>query len=181
MFELETLTRELQKSVPHLEAYLVFLVGFVLTIVTVTYLKVFVYKLLPSSYKLYFLFSCVQCTGFWVTLLLLLAVYLVFGFLLEINLFLYIVSIISLVYSLLTSPLFKSLQLNFWFIKNNSILPKFIIVAAYILFTMETITLGHTPMFNFLVVPLAFSLLYVVLLNIFRVIKRKKYGQVYRV
>jgi hypothetical protein len=180
MFELEPL-REFHKSIPHLETYLVFVLGFALTIATVTYLKVFVYKLLPTRYELYFLFSCVHCTGFWVTLLLLLTTYLLFGFLFEINLLLYIVSVISLVYALLTSPLFKSLQLNFWFIKNNSILPKFIIVAAYILFTLETIILGHTPMFNFLVAPLAFSLLYVVLLNIFKIIKSKKYGQVYRV
>lgn len=168
MSDLPGLLKAIYESMLYPAIYFALVIGFVLTLVTVKYLKVFIYKYLPTNYKAYYLLSCVQCTGFWVTLLLLLAVYLVFGFLLEINLFLYIVSIISLVYSLLTSPLFKPLQLNFWFIKNNSILPKFIIVAAYILFTMETIILGHTPMFNFLVVPLAFSLLYVVLLNIFR-------------
>ena len=182
MFELETLLKVLNKSMPPIETYLVFALGFFLTLITVRYLKVFIYKFLPNNYEFYFLFSCVQCTGFWITLLLLLALYFGFGVLLEINLFLYVMSLLSLVYALITSPLFKHLQLNFWFIKNNSVLPKFIILVAYLLFTKNVIILEHNFIFSFLVFPLAFSLLYVILLNFFRIIKDKKInGKVYRI
>lgn len=78
MSDLPGLLRAIYESMLYPAIYFALVIGFILTLIVVKYLKVFIYKYLPTNYKAYYLLSCVQCTGFWATMLLLVCAYVVF-------------------------------------------------------------------------------------------------------
>lgn len=168
------LLKEIYKYMLYTEIYYVLLIGFFTTLIVVKYLKVFIYKYLPTNYKAYYLLSCVQCTGFWVTMLLLVGAYVVFGFLFENNLFLYVLSIISVAYALFTSPLFKISRSNHWFSRQIDFFLKACVLEIYMILAGLVGFLNYKFIFNFLIVPLAFSVVYVLLLNIFKLLRGEK-------
>lgn len=174
MSDLTILIKAIYESMIYPEIYFALVIGFILTLLIVKYLKVFIYKYLPTNYKVYYFLSCVHCTGFWITAISLVGAYSTFGFIFEINLFLYIVSIISVAYAVFTSPLFKNIKFNSSFFKNFDVFLKVFIIGIYILISGLLIGLNYKFIFNFLIVPLAFSVIYVLILSIFKVLLNRK-------
>lgn len=121
---------------------------FFVTHIFVKYVKILLYKFLPPNENLYFLLSCYHCSGFWISLLSALILYGI-GYRFSESEWVILLSWLSVVYALRTSPLFKY----------SSLLDKSILVFIFITITLSDLVI----VYNLFTVPFALSFIFVLI------------------